>query len=330
MNIVYIANEKYVPHLAASMCSVMENNKSEKDIVFHVISTGMTEESMDRLAKLCDNYARRMLTYNLSDIERRINAAGQPFLQKFDISILGRFFLGEIIPADVDKILYLDCDTIITGSLHEMYEILPRDGIILAAVQEPTIYKSTKRMISLRDEDPYFNSGVLLIDMNMWREHNTDARLRSYFESISDKSIFADQDAINGLLCGYIESIHPKYNFITNYKYFRWSTLAGMSPAYKSVSKEEFNEAQSSPVVIHYAGDERPWIKGNHNPFRHEYNKYLSITEWRNTEKETGKEASMFMYHIMNISTYICPPLRKLVSEAYAKKLVGKAAEKKE
>ena len=329
MNIVYISNEKYVPHLAASMCSVMENNESEKEIVFYVVSTGMTEDSTNKLAKLCDHYDRRMLTYDLSDLDKKISPEGQPFLKKFDISILGRFFLGEIMPANIDKVLYLDCDTIITGSLHELYDILPKEDIILAAVQEPTIYKSTKRIIALKDSDPYFNSGVLLIDMNMWRRLNIDIRLRNYFESISKESIFADQDAINGLLCGYIESVHPKYNFFTNYKYFRWSTLAGMSPAYKTVSKDEFDEAKASPVVIHYAGDERPWIRGSRNPYRKEYNKYLSLTEWRDTGKETGKESLMVMYHLMNISTLICPPLRKAVSEAYAGKLMRTSEKKK-
>ena len=128
MNIVYISNEKYVPHLAASMCSVMENNESEKEIVFYVVSTGMSEDSTNKLAKLCDHYDRRMLTYDLSDLDKKVSPEGQPFLKKFDISILGRFFLGEIMPADIDKILYLDVDMVIQGSIADL--LIQMTGII--------------------------------------------------------------------------------------------------------------------------------------------------------------------------------------------------------
>lgn len=324
MNIVYVSNEKYVPHLAASLCSVAENNRSEDVLDFYIISTGISDASLKKLAALCDSYGRKMYVSDLSNIRDRIASENPVFIRKFDISILGRFFLSELLPTDLDKVLYLDCDTITTASLHEIYTLLPEEGKILAAVMEPTIYKSTKDMLGMGVNDPYFNSGVLLIDLKAWRSFEADRRLREYYESISASSVFADQDAINGLFRGYIKSLDPKYNFFTNYRYFGYKTLLGISPAYAAVSADEYAYAQQHPVIIHYAGDERPWIRGNRNPFRDEYKNYLRKTEWRNTPDEPGKDTYMLMYHLMNVSTSVCPPVRKAISDVYSKKLSKK------
>lgn len=321
MNIVYVSNEKYVPHLAASICSVCDNNRKETVLDFYVISTGITEDSLRKLAALCSSYGRNLTVSDLHDIKNRIQEKDSAFISKFDISILGRFFLSELLPEDIDKVLYLDCDTIVTSSLSGLYNSLPEDGKIIAAVMEPTIYKKTKQMLGMNPDDPYFNSGVLLIDLKLWRSADVDEKLREYFDSISRESIFADQDAINGLLKGQIKSVSPKYNFFTNYRYFDRNTLVNTDSSYSEITEEEFESSRRNPAVIHYCGDERPWIHGNHNPFKKEYYKYLDMTEWKDTPEETGKEKYMFLYHIMNVSTKAFPAVRKTISDTYSKKL---------
>ena len=79
-------------------------------------------------------------------------------------------------------------------------------------------------------------------------------------------SLFAcDQDTINGALNGRILPLSPRYNFFTNYRYFRYNTLVQLCDAYRAVGKKEFAAAKRRPTIIHFLGDERPWIGGNHN-----------------------------------------------------------------
>lgn len=324
MNVLYTANEKYAPQLASCMCSVLYNNRSEQQLDIYVLSTGLSDVSIERLNVLCASYGRELTVINLNNISERLKSDGKAYSKKFDDSIFGRFFLCELLPGEVDKILYLDCDTTVTGSLHDLFNELPDDNNIMAAVLEPTIYKATRQMLGMSEDDLYFNSGVLLVDMNKWRAEGGDNNILDYYKAIEDDSVFADQDALNGLLKGRIKVLSPKYNFVTNYAYFKYRTLTRMSPSYQMITEEEFENAKKSPVIIHYAGDERPWIKGNHNPYKGEYKKYLSMTEWKDTPDIGGKEGFMFMYHAMNVSTEICPPIRKAASDIYAKKLYKK------
>ena len=324
MNILYVANEKYAPQLASSLCSVLYNNRSEQQLDVYIFSTGLSAGSAERLHVLCASYNRKLHIIELNDISDRLGTGAKSFLRKFDKSIFGRFFLCELLPKEVDKILYLDCDTTVTGSLKDLFNELPDADYPMAAVLEPTIYKETRKMLGLKEDDLYFNSGVLLIDMNKWREEDGDKQILSFYKSIEEDSVFADQDALNGLLMGRIKVLSPKYNLFSNYAYFKYKTLIRLSPSYKVISQEEFENAVKAPVIIHYAGDERPWIKGNRNPYRTEYKKYLSMTEWKDTSDTGGKEGFMLMYHAMNVSTKVFPPVRGIASGIYAKKIFKK------
>jgi len=337
MNVVYVSNEKYAPHLAASICSLLENNREEADLHVYVISTGLTPESQGKLRAMTESYGddshiRRLITLRLEDLARKMKIGPEhQFLTKFDVSILGRFFLGELLPEFMRKVIYLDGDTIISGSLRELYNMLPFDGDIIAAgVMEPTIYQETRDMLGLSPQDPYFNSGVLLIDMDKWHNGNIDYALRKYYDTISRESVFADQDAINGLLRGRIMSVDPKFNFFTNYYYRSRDSLVSLSPAYESVTAGAYEAAKASPVVIHFSGDERPWYKGNHNPYAEQYHKYLALTPWKDTPQQSGREMAMQAYHAMNVLTGIAPWARDAISRQYGARLHDEKAGKTE
>lgn len=328
MNIVHVSNEKYAPHLAASICSILENNRNEEDLHFYVISTGLEQDSTAKLKSMIESYAddchvRRLIVLKLEDIAKKLKIGPEHgFLQKFDVSILGRFFLGELLPETMRKVIYLDGDTICSGSLREMYNEIPdANGAWLAGVMEPTIYKETLEMLGLTANDAYYNSGVMLIDMDHWHDNNVDYKLRNYYDSISKESVFADQDAINGLLHGQIKTLSPKYNFFSNYYYRTRDSLVKLSPAYACIGEAEFEDAKKNPVIIHFSGDERPWIHGNHNPYADLYYKYLDLTPWKGTPPITGQEAHMQAYHAMNLMTEIAPGVRDMISRKYGEKL---------
>ena len=175
----------------------------------------------------------------------------------------------------------------------------------------------------MRKEDPYFNAGVLLIDLKRWRtEHLTD-KVISYYAEIAEQSLFNDQDALNGLLKGRIRTLSPRWNFFTNYRYFRYDTLCRMQPAYRRIPEEVFRKAKRSPAVIHYAGDERPWRAGALNYYGKAYERYLAMTPWKDTPKEKGKELFLLLYHGMELVTPVFPFIRAAISRAYVRKCIA-------
>ncbi|MDO4266432.1 MAG: glycosyltransferase family 8 protein [Eubacteriales bacterium] len=334
MDICYASNENYVPYLAVSMFSCILHNLQDAPLCFHVISNGITAESRKKLQenaelarKSCkagkEENCVRLNFYELSDLPGRLG--GDPDTGSYDISMLGRFFIGELLPEDVGELLYLDCDTIIADSLLPLFSHRKETGRMLYGVPEPTIYRSIVKQLSLKpDRELYINSGVLLVNLDRWRTAHAGERLLQFYIKNGSRLFCGDQDAVNFVLRGEIGYLSPRYNFFTNYKYFRYNTLVRLWPLYARAAggREAFEKAGRQPAVIHYMGAERPWLKGNRNPYRRQYEEMLALSAFAGRQPEKGKELQMTCYHLMNLVSFICPPARTFISRCFERKHV--------
>ncbi|MBR6615050.1 MAG: glycosyltransferase family 8 protein [Lachnospiraceae bacterium] len=319
MNILYASNDGFARHLGTSMYSLFDKNRGAETITVYVLSLGLSEENIRKLQEIADTFGRELVILELGDIRKRfdfeVDTGG------YDISIMGRLFMGEMLPEEVDRVLYLDCDTVIVRSIEKMWKTNLGEAI-LGAVPEPTIYEAVKDFIGLGTEDSYYNSGVLLVDLKRWREEQVQEKLMQFLREKGGALFASDQDLINGALKGRIHTLMPVCNFFPNYRYFSYKTLVEHSPSYKTVSKEAFHKAKKHPMIIHYMGDERPWIRGNLNHYRLAYEKYLAKTPWAGTPKEKGKELYMLIYHAMDYATAVCPEIRWYISKKFGMKAV--------
>lgn len=347
MNIVYAANDNYARHLGVSLCSLFDSNQDAPQIDVSILSMGISSASRRKLDAIAHRYGRRLHYVELDDLKQRIPF--QVDTGRFDLSTLARLFLGEMLPSSVTRCIYLDCDTVVVRSLKHLWATpmgdmaASREGIhavreevkrvgsqklgtvweqpakagdrpgrspVAGAVQEPTIYWQVKEIIGLGQEDPYFNAGMLLVDLAAWRREHLGQQMLDYYEAQGGRLPANDQDVINRVLKGRIRSLPPKYNFFPNYRYFSYKALTSYAPVYRTVTKKQFIRAKRRPVIIHYMGDERPWIAGNRNHYRRAYETYLARTGWAGTPKEKGKRIYMMAYHLMDYMTVLCPALR--------------------
>ncbi len=319
LNILYASNDGFARHLGTSMCSLFDRNKKALEITVYVLSLGLCAENREKLQQIADQYRRKLVILELGDIRERFDFAVDT--GGYDISIMGRLFLGEMLPESVDRVLYLDCDTVVVQSLAKIWKEDLR-GAVLGAVMEPTIYTAVKESIGLGPEDGYYNSGMLLVDVKRWREERVQEQLLQFLKDKGGALFASDQDLINGALKGRIHTLMPECNFFPNYRYFSYETLVKHAPSYRAVPKEEFRRAKKQPRIIHYMGDERPWIRGNWNHYRLAYEKYLAMTPWAGTPKEPGKEKYMLLYHVMDYATAVCPEVRWYISRKFGMKAV--------
>lgn len=320
LSVVYAANDQYARHLGVSMYSLFYFNRDLADIRIYVFSIGITGASKARLSQIAARFSRQLEFIPMEDIKERFSY--EIDTGSFDISAMGRLFVGTALPKAVERVLYLDCDTMVLDTLGPLWRA-DLKGNPVGAVMEPTIYRQVKESIGLGEADPYFNSGVLLIDVKRWRQENVETRLLSFYAAMGGTSFACDQDTLNGALKGQISALPPRYNFFTNYFYFSYEALAALSPPYRAVPKKSFLKARKKPAVIHFAGDERPWRAGNFNPYRKVYEACLNRTPWRGTPKEAGYGTWLLAYHMMNVLTRVCPGLRRLISEHFGMKAVN-------
>ncbi|WP_277409284.1 glycosyltransferase family 8 protein [Lacrimispora xylanisolvens] len=156
MNIVYASNDKFARHLAVSLYSLLDRNQKIETLDVWVLSMGLSRESKDRLCGIAQEFDRELSVIELGNLKERfsheVDTGG------FDLSIMARLFLGDVLPEHVERVLYLDCDTVILSSLEKLWKA-DLGPFLLGAVMEPTIYPCIKEEIGLRPEEPYFNSG---------------------------------------------------------------------------------------------------------------------------------------------------------------------------
>ena len=325
-NIIYASNDGYAGHLAASMYSLLDNNRNIRNMDIYILSAQMCQEYKERLAGMAEAFHRTLRVVELGDLKQRFDF--EIDTRGFDISAMGRLFAPQVLPGTVKKALYLDCDTIVCQSIRPLYETGLGDALV-GMVMEPTVYREMKESIGLGKDDPYYNSGVLLMDLDRWRGEDVLKKLLDFYKSCHGRLFACDQDTINGALKGRIKTLPVKYNYFTNYRYFRYSTLCTMCAAYREIGEEAYLEARRSPAIIHYLGDERPWIAGNHNHFKKLYEYYLARTPWKDTPRQTGKERYMHMWWLFNRLTWLCPPFRLWVSRHMGMKLVDSRRKRK-
>lgn len=305
MNIVYTFNNKFVPQVAAGICSICENNKSAK-IIFYLIADGLSRENHQKLIDFIKGYKQNCKIIEIGNIRNHFDF-------DFDTTgwnpvIITRLLLDKFLPKTIDRVLYLDGDTIVRDRLDDLYNIDMGKAVIGAGV-EPTVNRDRKEKL-VGPNCLYYNSGVLLIDMKKWRKEKTGEKLVDYYRAHDGRLFAPDQDAINGALKGEIYALEPKYNFFNIYTQYPYRYLRKLVAPAEYFSPTEFEDSVKNPVIIHYLGEERPWRAGNTHKYRNDYKKYLAMTPWKDTPDDTGWNAYFLCWRIFNTITKPFPALR--------------------
>jgi len=182
-----------------------------------------------------------------------------------------RIKIPSLIP-EVNKILYIDCDTIVKKSLRPLYEI-DISNFYLAAAKSVTSYKNNRRL-GLSKLGPYYNSGVILINSCKWKENTIESKLIEYIEtSPIEKLRNLEQDAINSVLRNGI------YRLPSN-----WNVEIRTDINYPNYYKKYLE----NPYILHYVSNDKPWHSNTKQDTK-EFNYYLGKIKQlnHNNSKET-------------------------------------------
>ena len=285
MNILYTFNDGFVPQVGAGITSVCMNNKKAEKIHFYLLYFDATEENKNELEKLVHKYKREVTIIELNSLD-------EYFDFDFDTNgwnpiVLSRLLLDKILPKNLGKILYLDGDTIVRGSLDELWN-MDFDGKTIGMSIEPTIDKGRIEILELGDR-PYYNAGVLMVDLKRWRKIHAGDKIIKYYKKFDGKLFANDQDAINGELQHEIYPLDLKYNYCNTYYFYPYSAIRKMIGNDSYYSKEYYEEMVKDPYIVHYLGEERPWREGNCHVFREDFTKYYNMTYYgKHSDRDDG------------------------------------------
>lgn len=278
MQIVYSSDDNYAQHMGASVYSLLSHN-ADLEIIIYVIDNGISSDNKEKLRQIIKQFPLSQLRW--IDFSRWSKKLTLNMQWSISLSSYGRLFIGSMLPEDVSRCLYLDCDMIICGSIDELWNWNMQECTV-AAVQD-TVSRETKESIGASFSEKYFNAGLLLIDLNKWRSNNTEQACLDFIEQHHGSVTHHDQGVLNGLFHQDVSILPLKYNVMTiHYIMDRDRILRYFHEESPFYSEEEIAQAKAHPTVLHYTPSftSRPWVKTCRHPKQALYWDALAKTPW--------------------------------------------------
>lgn len=307
INIFLSSDENYSYPLGVCLVSILENNKNVFDnINFYILDNNMKKETIDKINSLKNNYNCNFFFYSINEIKNIFpkDIELNNTFKQLGYSTFGRLFIDKIIKTsklDLDRILYLDCDIIVNKSLKKLYNIDIGDYYLAAVLDEA----SNELSYRLKKENktkqvPYFNSGVLLINLKKWRLENIEDKFILILKEKIVNLEAADQDILNIALESKIKFIDLKYNVYPEVFYVSYEKLLKLKdiiPDDYYPTKDEYDNASKNPVIIHYygAGGFAPFKENCLHPEKYKFEYYKNISPWKNSLHLKSNHSVVFL-----------------------------------
>lgn len=314
--VVYSSDNNYAQHTGVSILSLLDNNRHFRSIHIYIIDNEISKSNKTKLRSIIKSYKREITFIDFNIYKSILNLNME---WNISISSYARLFISSMLPNNIDKVLYFDCDTIIVNKLDELWN-LNIDNYYIAAVQD-TISNEIKKSIGVSKEYRYINAGMLLINLKRWREDKIKEKFIRFIDKYNGNVIHHDQGVLNGVLHYGVKIVSPKFNLMTIYYMLNRSEII----EYYNIegefySEKEINEAINNVIYIHFtpAFTTRPWIKNCKHPRKKEYFKYIELSPWKGYKgiKDNSKLTIKFInYLYTNLPFKVANNINKLISK---------------
>jgi lipopolysaccharide biosynthesis glycosyltransferase/glycosyltransferase involved in cell wall biosynthesis len=244
--------------------------------------------------------------FSIADHVIENNFTGLHATDQYTGAIYYRFMLPDLVPAD--RVIYIDSDTIVRRSLSGLYQ-LDLAGRPVGAMQDYTLFhhmrdhgmpifyqgegydvgKYAREVLDLDlDATSYFNSGVLVMDLALWRARDIARRCLDFCRATGVLHM-ADQDALNHVLRGDFTRLDPRWNsFSYMYNEYHRAGDDGLPEIFGGYGRRlrkpagEWAEILSAwafdPWIVHFAFMSKPWVPGHR---RTDYDSYFWANAFR-------------------------------------------------
>lgn len=245
LRIIYASDDNYAPLTAISAVSLLKHNPGAEIIL---LGYQLKDKSIATVETRVRKHGGVFRYLDASPAVGKLVEIGATSYISY--AVYCRIFIPELMAEDHGKVLYLDCDTLVAGPLDELFDT-NLQGQPLALAPD-AVHPAYKRVISLPPDKPYFNTGVVLIDLDSWRGHHCTERLLEELAHPHGRNPLGDQDIIVRTLNDEIKNLPRRWNFLSQYF---------------------FLHTNESPAIYHFSGNTlgRPWFSSSKHPMRATY-----------------------------------------------------------
>ncbi len=277
INVVLASDDNFVQHCGTTIKSIVENNK---EVQFYLLTEGLNPNNINLLKEVAtENGCKIEFCIVPSDIVKYFPMS-KIASNHISIATYYRLFVTTLLPQEVDKVIYLDCDMIIRGSLDGLWNTDLSNAPLAAVYQhnEWADHNNSWGRLDIPRKFGYFNAGCLVFNLKYLRDNNFQDKAVKFINDYFERIISHDQDVLNALFYDKVVPLDCKWNYLPLFMEKAFHT-------YEFPDTCRYREEKSSkgfePIIIHFVSTPKPWNYGCDNPYSSEYFKYLAKTPWK-------------------------------------------------
>lgn len=274
ISIVVASDNHYSILIAALLKSIDVNHLTDEHIDFHIIDDGISSKTKEKIQTIADPSRITIKWFNSKKIipDSIVIPVDN---SAFPLTVYLRVFSPYVVDKDVEKLIYLDVDTIVQDDISKLWNTTLGD-YIAGAVQDVGKTMDCEwggvpnyKELGFTADTKYFNSGVLMINAKRWREENFSAQVISALSKYKEHVRLADQYGLNVVLANQWLELDPKWNWFA------------------------FKENED-PSIVHFL-DIKPIFTSYNSKevYREEFFRYLSMTPWKNFKPISGNKRNI-------------------------------------
>ncbi len=312
INVVLACDAAFCMPLAVTIRSLLNHGHANRYTTIWILHDSISHEIISMVNDSVRNSERYCnITWIPVDRDTLADASADGHVS---IVTYFRILIGRYLPQEVQRVIYLDCDVVVRKDLSELFDS-NLEGRTIAAVQDTASpfldarqVLSTRclairhlgatrpipnyRQLNLPAESPYFNAGVMLIDLKRWRENQVEAKLLNCIREHRDNMIWWDQYALNVILHNDWKKLDPAWNVTSHLM-----ALRAAKQCY--LDETTFDRIRRDPNIVHFSSDVKPWHALCNNPFRNDFEKILDETHWSGTRPSKQQRRRDLLMKIM-------------------------------
>ncbi|NCB48746.1 MAG: glycosyltransferase family 8 protein, partial [Clostridia bacterium] len=235
--IFFASDDNYLPCLSVALRSMINNASKDYNYKIYILNNGVSKDKADIILRMQNENFEIMFV----DVSEKIKPliADLGLRDYYTVAIYFRLFIASMFK-NLKKALYLDCDIVVLGDISKLYFTELGDNILGASpdqiIASRKVYRDYSEKALGLDYKKYFTSGILVMNLDAYREHEIEKNFVSLLKKYNFNTIAPDQDYLNFLCKGKTKYIDISWN--------------------KHCLRDGYNK---KPNIVHYAFFKKPW-----------------------------------------------------------------------
>lgn len=265
MELLVTVDKNYIPPLQVMLTSLHMNNPGE-DVELYLLHSKLQEKELEPLEKQCGRLGYKFFPVKIEDSW----FSQAPVTKQYPREMYYRLLAPCFLPQKLHRILYLAPDILVINSLKPLWETDMKGRLFAAAAHTgKTNLANNINQVRLGTTHKYFNSGVLLINLDQGRKEILPEEIFRYAGEHAKELLLPDQDILNAVFGSRTLELD---DYLWNYDARNYSTYL-----LRSGGVCDMDWVMGNTGILHFCGKTKPWQAGYIHRFGILYKHYMQI-----------------------------------------------------